>query len=189
MMIVGLGFKLSLVPFHLWTPDVYEGAPAPVSTFLATASKIAIFAVLLRLFQIAPAALNNGLLHDAIAVIAVASILFGNLLALTQSNIKRLLGYSSIAHLGYLLVALIAQQGHGRGSGRRLPGHLRPHHPRRLRRGHPDVHPVPRPRCRCAVRVPWPVLAPAGPVRGDDRDDAVAGRHPADRSASSASST
>lgn len=105
MMLVGLGFKLSLVPFHLWTPDVYEGAPAPVSAFLATASKVAVFAVLLRLFQIAPAALDNQLLNISLSVIAVASILFGNLLALTQSNIKRLLGYSSIAHLGYLLVA------------------------------------------------------------------------------------
>ncbi|MCE4073320.1 MULTISPECIES: NADH-quinone oxidoreductase subunit NuoN [Pseudomonas] len=111
MMVVGLGFKLSLAPFHLWTPDVYEGAPAPVATFLATASKVAVFAVLLRLFQIAPAALNNGLLHDAIAVIAIASILIGNLLALTQSNIKRLLGYSSIAHFGYLLIALVASKG------------------------------------------------------------------------------
>ena len=111
MMVVGLGFKLSLAPFHLWTPDVYEGAPAPVAAFLATASKVAVFAVLLRLFQIAPAALNNGLLHDAIAVIAIASILIGNLLALTQSNIKRLLGYSSIAHFGYLLIALVASKG------------------------------------------------------------------------------
>ena len=88
LMIVGLGFKLSLVPFHLWTPDVYQGAPAPVSTFLATASKIAIFGVVMRLFL----------------------YIFGNLMALSQTNIKRLLGYSSISHLGYLLVALIALQ-------------------------------------------------------------------------------
>lgn len=111
MMIVGLGFKLSLAPFHLWTPDVYEGAPAPVAAFLATAAKVAVFAVLLRLFQIAPAALHSGLLHNALAVIAVASILMGNLLALTQSNIKRLLGYSSIAHFGYLLIAVVASNG------------------------------------------------------------------------------
>lgn len=111
LMIVGLGFKLSLAPFHLWTPDVYEGAPAPVAAFLATAAKVAVFAVLLRLFQIAPAALHSGLLHNALAVIAVASILIGNLLALTQSNIKRLLGYSSIAHFGYLLIALVASNG------------------------------------------------------------------------------
>ncbi|WP_137887137.1 NADH-quinone oxidoreductase subunit NuoN [Pseudomonas sp. 2FE] len=110
MMLVGLAFKLSLVPFHLWTPDVYEGAPAPVAAFLATASKIAVFAVLLRLFQLSPAA-NGGLLNDALSVIAIASILIGNLLALMQNNLKRLLGYSSIAHFGYLLIALIASKG------------------------------------------------------------------------------
>jgi len=111
MMIVGLGFKLSLVPFHLWTPDVYQGAPAPVSTFLATASKIAIFAVVMRLFLYAPVA-NSEAIRVVLGVIAFCSILFGNLMAISQSNIKRLLGYSSIAHLGYLLVALIAVQTH-----------------------------------------------------------------------------
>ncbi|WP_407316344.1 NADH-quinone oxidoreductase subunit NuoN [Pseudomonas sp. nanlin1] len=110
MMLVGLAFKLSLVPFHLWTPDVYEGAPAPVAAFLATASKVAVFAVVVRLFQLSPAA-SSGILHDVLAVIAVASILIGNLLAVTQSNIKRLLGYSSIAHFGYLLIALVASNG------------------------------------------------------------------------------
>jgi NADH-quinone oxidoreductase subunit N len=111
MMIVGLGFKLSLVPFHLWTPDVYQGAPAPVSTFLATASKIAIFGVVMRLFLYAPAA-DSEAVRLVLAIIAFVSILFGNLMAISQSNIKRLLGYSSIAHLGYLLVALIAIQTH-----------------------------------------------------------------------------
>ena len=111
MMIIGLGFKLSLVPFHLWTPDVYQGAPAPVSTFLATASKIAIFGALMRLFMYAPAT-DSEAVRNVLAIIAVVSILFGNLLAIGQSNIKRLLGYSSIAHLGYLLVALIAVQSH-----------------------------------------------------------------------------
>ncbi|KRW61254.1 NADH-quinone oxidoreductase subunit NuoN [Pseudomonas sp. TTU2014-080ASC] len=110
MMLIGLAFKLSLVPFHLWTPDVYEGAPAPVAAFLATASKVAVFAVLLRLYQMSPAA-AGGWLTDVMTVIAVASILIGNLLALLQNNLKRLLGYSSIAHFGYLLVALIASKG------------------------------------------------------------------------------
>ncbi|MTD42567.1 NADH-quinone oxidoreductase subunit NuoN [Erwinia sp. CPCC 100877] len=109
LMIVGLGFKLSLVPFHLWTPDVYQGAPAPVSTFLATASKIAIFAVVMRLFLYAPLG-NSDAVRAVLGVIAFASILFGNLMALSQTNIKRLLGFSSISHLGYLLVALIALQ-------------------------------------------------------------------------------
>jgi NADH-quinone oxidoreductase subunit N len=110
MMLVGLGFKLSLVPFHLWTPDVYEGAPAPVAAFLATASKVAVFGVLVRLFQISPAA-TSGVLTDVMSVIAVASILVGNLLALTQNNLKRLLGYSSIAHFGYLMIAMVASKG------------------------------------------------------------------------------
>lgn len=107
LMLVGLGFKLSMVPFHLWTPDVYEGAPAPVAGFLATASKTAVFAVLLRLF------IEGGFYHyfsvlEVLSAIAVASILAGNVLALFQTNVKRLLAYSSIAHFGYLLVALIA---------------------------------------------------------------------------------
>src|SRR5690606_13704606 len=110
MMLIGLAFKLSLVPFHIWTPDVYEGAPAPVSAFLATAAKVAVFVVLLRLYQVSPAA-AGGWLNDLLAVIAIGSILFGNLLALMQSNLKRLLGYSSIAHLGYLVIALIASKG------------------------------------------------------------------------------
>ncbi|PLK59198.1 NADH-quinone oxidoreductase subunit N [Candidatus Palibaumannia cicadellinicola] len=107
MMIVGMGFKLSLVPFHLWTPDVYQGAPAPVSTFLATASKIAIFASMMRLLFYAPFIKNNGV-QLVLAMIAFCSMLFGNLMALSQSNIKRVLGYSSIAHLGYVLVSVLA---------------------------------------------------------------------------------
>ncbi|ENN8374842.1 TPA: NADH-quinone oxidoreductase subunit NuoN [Providencia rettgeri] len=107
MLIVGFGFKLSLFPFQLWTPDVYQGAPAPVSAFLATGSKIAIFAVLVRIFLEAPIA-NSNTLAIVISVIAIASILFGNLLAITQKSAKRLLGYSSISHMGYLLVALVA---------------------------------------------------------------------------------
>ena len=111
MLIIGLGFKLSLVPFHLWTPDVYQGAPAPVSTFLATASKIAIFAVVMRLFMYAPVT-DSEAVRTVLGLIAFVSILFGNLMAISQSNIKRLLGYSSIAHLGYLMVALIAVKTH-----------------------------------------------------------------------------
>lgn len=111
MLIIGLGFKLSLVPFHLWTPDVYQGAPAPVSTFLATASKIAIFGVVMRLFMYAPVT-DSEAVRTVLGIIAFVSILFGNLMAISQSNIKRLLGYSSIAHLGYLLVALIAVKDH-----------------------------------------------------------------------------
>lgn len=110
MILVGLGFKLSLVPFHLWTPDVYQGAPAPVAAYLATASKVGVFVVLVRLYQLSPAT-YGGWLDSTLSVIAIASILIGNLLALQQNNLKRLLGYSSIAHFGYLLIALIASSG------------------------------------------------------------------------------
>ncbi|HMU89131.1 MAG: NADH-quinone oxidoreductase subunit NuoN [Pseudomonadales bacterium] len=107
LMVVGLGFKLSFVPFHLWTPDVYEGAPAPVGAFLATVSKIAVFAVFFRFLSVTPAS-GSEAFYMLLQVIAVLSILFGNLLALNQANLKRMLGYSSIAHFGYLLVAVLA---------------------------------------------------------------------------------
>jgi NADH-quinone oxidoreductase subunit N len=107
LLITGIGFKLALVPFHLWTPDVYQGAPAPVAAFVATVSKGAVFALLLRFFRgtgsvgLAPVGL-------AFAAVAVFSMLAGNLLALLQANVKRILAYSSIAHMGYLLVAFLA---------------------------------------------------------------------------------
>ncbi|MBB3190223.1 NADH-quinone oxidoreductase subunit NuoN [Halomonas cerina] len=110
LMLMGLGFKLSVVPFHMWTPDVYEGGPGPAATFLASASKVAVFVVLLRLVVAAPA-FEDGWLHNVLAVLAILTMLVGNLLALTQSNLKRLLGYSSIAHFGYLLTALVIGDG------------------------------------------------------------------------------
>ena len=105
--VTGIGFKLGVVPFHLWAPDVYEGAPAPVTAFIATVSKGAIFALLLRYFY------SSGAQHFRpvfvlFAIIAIASMLIGNLLALLQNNVKRILAYSSIAHMGYLLVAFEA---------------------------------------------------------------------------------
>jgi len=104
---VGIGFKLAVVPFHLWTPDVYEGAPAPVTAFVATVSKGAVVAVTMRLFISGGlAGLNSAVL--ALSIIAAVSMFAGNILALLQKNIKRLLAYSSIAHLGYILVALLA---------------------------------------------------------------------------------
>ena len=106
MIFTGIGFKLSLVPFHMWTPDVYQGAPAPVTGFLATVSKGAIFAALMRFFLDAELFQYNSLILG-LSIIAVASMLIGNLLALKQNNMKRLLAYSSIAHLGYLIITLI----------------------------------------------------------------------------------
>jgi NADH-quinone oxidoreductase subunit N len=107
MLLIGIGFKLSLAPFHLWVPDVYEGAPAPVTSFLATASKIAVFALLLRYF-VEARAYQYGVLVNILSVLAILSIIIGNVLALQQQDLKRLLAYSSIAHFGYMLVALIA---------------------------------------------------------------------------------
>lgn len=107
LMLAGVGFKLSIAPFHAWTADVYEGAPAPVAAFLATASKVAVFAVLLR-FVYQSGALGVDVMRDVLAVLAGLSIMIGNLLAVQQSNIKRLLGYSSIAHFGYLLLPMVA---------------------------------------------------------------------------------
>ena len=107
MIIVGFGFKLAVVPFHLWTPDVYEGAPAPATAFVATVSKGATFALLLRFFTLVDIR-HQPSLFLAVATISVASMLGGNLLALLQDNVKRILAYSSISHLGYMLVAFLA---------------------------------------------------------------------------------
>lgn len=106
MMLVGLGFKLALVPFHMWTPDVYQGAPAPVTGYIATVSKVAVLAVILRFFMNIRAFDNQALIL-VISLIAVLSMFTGNLLALRQNNLKRLLAYSSIAHLGYLSITLL----------------------------------------------------------------------------------
>jgi NADH-quinone oxidoreductase subunit N len=106
MMLVGVGFKLAVVPFHMWTADVYQGAPAPVTAFIATASKGGVLAVLLRFF-ITIDGYNFSSVVFILSCIAAVSMIFGNLLALRQRNLKRILAYSSVAHMGYLLVAFI----------------------------------------------------------------------------------
>ncbi|MDR3556467.1 MAG: NADH-quinone oxidoreductase subunit N [Syntrophobacteraceae bacterium] len=107
MIVVAIGFKLALAPFHLWAPDVYQGAPAPVTAFIATVSKGAVVALLLRLFT--PADIQTGAtLFYVFSLMAAVSMIAGNLLALLQNNVKRILAYSSIAHLGYILVAFLA---------------------------------------------------------------------------------
>jgi len=106
LMMTGIGFKLALVPFHLWTPDVYQGAPLPVTALVATVSKASVFALLLRWLH--PFSSAGSSLWIVLAVSAVASMLAGNLLALFQGNIKRILAYSSIAHMGYFFVAILA---------------------------------------------------------------------------------
>lgn len=107
LILVGLGFKVSLVPFHFWAPDVYEGAPTPVSGFLSTASKAAGFAVLIRLFFVAfPNFAESWTL--VLAILSAITMTVGNLLTLQQTNIKRLLAYSSIAHAGYAMIGVVA---------------------------------------------------------------------------------
>ena len=111
LMMVGIGFKLALVPFHFWVPDVYQGAPVLVTAYIATVSKGAVFALLLRLSSLVDIPHVKALFW-AFGVIAILSMFVGNLLALLQNNVKRLLAYSSIAHMGYLLVAFLAGGDH-----------------------------------------------------------------------------
>jgi len=106
LLVVGFGFKIAAVPFHMWTPDVYEGAPTPVTAFLSVGSKAASFAVFLRVFIEA----LDGIQADwrpLLILLSVATIVLGNVVALVQTNIKRMLAYSSIAHAGYALIGLV----------------------------------------------------------------------------------
>jgi NADH-quinone oxidoreductase subunit N len=107
LVVSGMGFKIAAVPFHMWAPDVYEGAPTPVTAFLSVGSKAASFAMLLRLFMIGVPSMHADwrLLFE---VLAIVTMTVGNLAALTQSNLKRMLAYSSIAHAGYLLIGVVA---------------------------------------------------------------------------------
>ncbi|MEN6670884.1 NADH-quinone oxidoreductase subunit NuoN [Psychrobacter sp. B38] len=107
MMMFGIAFKLSAAPFHMWTPDVYEGAPAPIATFLASVSKVAMMALAVR-FLIDTSLLALPSVQMLLMVMATLSILVGNLLAIRQTSLKRLLGYSSIAHMGYVLIVIVS---------------------------------------------------------------------------------
>ncbi|GBC81132.1 NADH-quinone oxidoreductase subunit N [bacterium HR10] len=117
MLLIGFGFKVATVPFHVWTPDVYEGAPTPVTAFLSTAPKAAGFAAFLRVFSLTFAPLGIESVADQlaahwVAVVTAMSILsmtFGNFIAIAQTNIKRMLAYSSIAHAGYVLIGVLAR--------------------------------------------------------------------------------
>lgn len=103
MIIVGFGFKVALVPFHAWAPDAYDGAPTPVTSFMATGIKAAAFLAFMR-FALAVSASSGVLWHHLMWALAVATMFFGNLAAIRQDNLKRMLAYSSIAHAGYILV-------------------------------------------------------------------------------------
>ncbi len=108
MMLIGLSFKASFVPFHQWTPDVYQGAPTNVTTFMASVSKIGAFGALIRVLDgFAVGDLTNYWI-PALFWVAILTMVFGNLIALVQKDVKRILGYSSIAHAGYMLVAVLA---------------------------------------------------------------------------------
>ena len=107
LILVGIGFKVSIVPFHFWAPDVYEGSPTPIAGFLSTASKAAGFAVLVRLFFVSFPA-YAGSWTFALAILSAITMTVGNLLTLPQSNIKRLLAYSSVAHAGYAMIGVVA---------------------------------------------------------------------------------
>lgn len=119
MMLVGFGFKVATAPFHIWSPDVYEGAPTPVTAFLSTGSKAAAFAAFIRVFLFTFAATSVGMstgvmaslqsaITDALVVMAILTMTIGNLVAIVQTNVKRMLAYSSIAHAGYALVGMVA---------------------------------------------------------------------------------
>jgi NADH-quinone oxidoreductase subunit N len=107
LVIAGIGFKIAAVPFHMWAPDVYEGAPTPVTAFLSVGSKAASFAMLLRIFLEGLSALEADW-RFLFEILAIVTMTVGNFAALTQSNLKRMLAYSSIAHAGYLLIGVVA---------------------------------------------------------------------------------
>ena len=107
LLFVGFAFKVSVAPFQIWAPDVYQGAPAPISAFMSTGPKAAAFAIFFRVFMISFGPINDRWI-PLFWGCALASMIIGNFAALTQTNVKRLLGYSSIAHAGYILIALTA---------------------------------------------------------------------------------
>lgn len=109
---IGLFFKVAAVPFHVWTPDVYQGAPTPVTAFLAAASKAASFAIMVRIFYEGMPSLKSEW-QWAVAGVAIITMIWGNLAALTQQNVKRMLAYSSIAHAGYVLIGVLAASEEG----------------------------------------------------------------------------
>ena len=132
LVVAGVGFKIAAVPFHMWAPDVYEGAPTPITAFLSVGSKAASFAMLLRIFLEGLPSMSADwrLLFE---VLAIVTMTVGNLAALTQTNIKRMLAYSSIAHAGYLLIGVVAGTQPRRGGDADLPVRLLVHAARRLR--------------------------------------------------------
>ena len=121
LLFVGLGFKVAVVPFHMWTPDVYEGAPTPVTAFMSVTAKIGGFAAMLRVMVtgLSVFALTDGdpaAWQAALSIVAILTLVLGNFVAISQTNLKRLLAYSSIAHAGYILIAVTASGTAGLGN-------------------------------------------------------------------------
>jgi NADH-quinone oxidoreductase subunit N len=112
LVVAGVGFKIAAVPFHMWAPDVYEGAPTPITAFLSVGSKAASFAMLLRIFVEGLPAMSADW-RLLFYVLSIVTMTFGNFAALTQSNLKRMLAYSSIAHAGYVLIGIVAGTARG----------------------------------------------------------------------------
>jgi NADH-quinone oxidoreductase subunit N len=149
LVMVGLCFKIGAVPMQVWIPDVYQGAPTPTTAFLSVGSKAAGFILMIRFLE--PSSLSDitrGPVLKLLLILAIATLLFGNLAAIPQTNFKRLLAYSSIAHAGFLLLALAAgaasyttELGSRRG-GLVLPRHLSAHDARRLLHPRPGPHPA-----------------------------------------------
>jgi NADH-quinone oxidoreductase subunit N len=114
LIIIGFGFKIALVPFHMWTPDVYQGAPTPITAFFSVGPKVVGFAVLLRIFYpYWKVAVDSQVIFAALWILSVLTMVAGNLIALRQTNVKRILAYSSIAHAGYLMIAILAGDSSG----------------------------------------------------------------------------
>ena len=131
LLLAGLGFKLSLVPFHAWTPTAYSGASTPIAAFLATVSKVAALAALLVVLRAVAVIGTPALL--AIAVLAALSMTLGNLMALRQDDVVRLLAWSTVAQAGWVVMPLVSISALGVGRERDLPADLRHRHPRGLR--------------------------------------------------------
>ena len=133
MIIVGFAFKASAAPFHMWTPDAYQGAPTPVTSFMSSATKVAALVVMYRVLVTAFPH-DQGLWRWAIAIIACVSLVWGNVAALAQRNVKRILAYSSVSHAGFMLIAVAAGEPARRASAHLLPDPVLGDVARRLRR-------------------------------------------------------
>ena len=175
LVIVGFAFKASVAPFHQWTPDVYEGAPTPVTAFMATATKAAALGVFIRFFDVAAVGAYNTW-APAIATIAAITIIVGNVGALGQSSMKRMLGYSGVAQAGYMLERTRRRHAVGRLGDGSLPDVLPRDEPRGVRRDRGRGKREPERRCAVGPGRAGRPTAVVG--MADDNRDALARRNP-----------